>query len=81
LKVSCVFVFVISKTRKNCQTFSYGEVPLFKPSGFWTFLSIPASKISKGKPREIKNLEGSRSEEGVGIPLYIKFSKKLPLVF
>jgi len=59
------------------------EVPLFKLSGFLTILSIPASKISnvEGKQREIKHLEGPHREEVVGIPLYIKFSKKLPLVF
>jgi hypothetical protein len=47
-------------------------------------LSLSASKISnlEGKLREIKKyLERPHSKEGVGIPLYIKFSKKLPLVF
>ncbi len=83
LKVSWVFSFFISKTRKIGQTFAQGEVPLFKPSRFLTSLSLSASKISnlEGNLREIFNLEGPHSKEGVGIPLYIKFSKKLSRVF
>ncbi len=83
LKVSWVILFIISKTRKIGQTFVQGEDSLFRPSRFLTSLSLSASKISnlEGNPREIFNLEGLHSKEAVSIPLYIKFSKKLPCVF